>query len=428
MNIIVFEDQGVSQLFPITTGRPAYAIQCGSYRLVDWLDEVSGHPVGLVRPYLETLQLHDFTQFQPALDPLLPMTWLINARLVPSASNFRNLIEFRDQAIARHNSEILRGSLVATRQGWSITSALVSSRDLIHQSPAQIQAAVNHWNEKPPANTIWYESDLALFDYPHEVVDRNMKTLHENLQRRISSGRYRQREDGVFLGRGVTIAPQVVFDASSGPVVVDDHATLGPFSLLRGPVYLGPNARLSEYAAIKDHVCIGRFSKIGGEVEASVIESFTNKQHHGFLGHSYVGSWVNLGAGTCNSDLKNTYGTVNVEYRDHRVSTQMQFFGCVIGDYAKTAINTSIFTGKIIGTASMVYGFATTNVPSFVNYARTFNGMGILPAEVIVSTQARMFARRNVQQRPCDIQLIHDMYRVTASERPAGLTDTPLAL
>jgi glucose-1-phosphate thymidylyltransferase len=106
----------------------------------------------------------------------------------------------------------------------------------------------------------------------------------------------------------------------------------------------------------------------------------------------------------------------------------MQFFGCVLGDYVKTAINTSIFTGKIVGTASMVYGFATTNVPSFVNYARTFNGLGSLPAEVIVATQARMFARRNVIQRPCDIQLIHDMFRVTAHERPEGLSDTPLAL
>lgn len=426
MNIIVFEDQGVSQLFPITTGRPAYAIQCGSYRLVDWLADFPVPLTGLVRPYLETLQVHDFTQIQTTIDSRSPVTWLINARLVPSVSNVRNLIEFRDRAMARYTSDIANGALVAARQGWSLSTALISTRELIKSS--SMQATINHWSENPPANTIWQESELSLFNYPHEVVDQNIKAIPENLQRRIASGRYRQREDGVFLGHGVTVSPQVVFDASKGPVVVDENATLGPFSLLRGPVYLGPSARLSEYAAIKDHVCIGRFSKIGGEVEASVIESYTNKQHHGFLGHSYVGSWVNLGAGTCNSDLKNTYGTVNVDYGDRKVSTQMQFFGCVIGDYVKTAINTSIFTGKILGTASMVYGFATTNVPSFVNYARTFNGMGILPAEVIVSTQGRMFARRNVPQRPCDIQLIHDMYRVTAAERPEGLSDTPLAL
>lgn len=427
MNIIVFEDQGVRHLFPITTGRPAYDVQCGSLRLVDWLSELSGRPIGLVRPYLETLQLQEFPQFQSSLSEEFPLTWLINARLVPSVSNIRNLIDFRDQAIARYGAEIFRGSWVASRQGWGVASALIATRDLLNQSQS-LAIVVDALAENPPPNTRWIDCDLQLFGYPHEVVDQNMKTIQENLHRRIASGHYHQHQPGVFLGRGVTVSPQVVFDASAGPVVVDDNANLGPFSLLRGPVYLGPNARLSEYASVKDHVCIGRFSKIGGEVEASVVESFTNKQHHGFLGHSYIGSWVNLGAGTCNSDLKNTYGIVNVEYGDRKVSTQMQFFGCVVGDYVKTAINTSIFTGKIIGTASMVYGFATTNVPSFVNYARTFNGLGNLPAEVIVAMQARMFARRNVQQRPCDIQLIHDMYRETQHERPEGLSDTPLSL
>jgi len=95
----------------------------------------------------------------------------------------------------------------------------------------------------------------------------------------------------------------------------------------------------------------------------------------------------------------------------------MQFLGCVTGDYSKTAINTGIFTGKVIGVCSMMYGFVTGNVPSFVNYARLFGQVAPLPAEVMVATQQRMFARRNVTQRPCDIQLIHDMYRITQFER-----------
>ena len=93
--------------------------------------------------------------------------------------------------------------------------------------------------------------------------------------------------------------------------------------------------------------------------------------HHGYLGHSYLGSWVNFGAGTSNSDLKNTYGPVNMEYRGRKIGTGMQFVGCFVGDYVKTAINTSIFTGKTIGVCSMVYGFVTANVPAFCNYAKT---------------------------------------------------------
>ena len=124
--------------------------------------------------------------------------------------------------------------------------------------------------------------------------------------------------------------------------------------------------------------------------------------------------------GTCNSDLKNTYGTVNMDYGGKRVSTDMQFVGAIMGDYSKSAINTGIFTGKIIGVCSMVYGFVTTNVPSFVNYARLFGQVTAAPVEVMVQTQARMFARRGVVQRPCDIQLVHDMYELTRHERELG--------
>ena len=98
------------------------------------------------------------------------------------------------------------------------------------------------------------------------------------------------------------------------------------------------------------------------------------------MGNSYVGSWINHGAGTCNSDLKNTSGTVKMEYRGESIATGMQFVGCMMGDYAKSAINTGIFTGKTIGVCSMVYGFVTTSVPSFVNFAPPFRQwLGQLP-------------------------------------------------
>jgi glucose-1-phosphate thymidylyltransferase len=198
---------------------------------------------------------------------------------------------------------------------------------------------------------------------------------------------------------------------------------------LQGPAHLGPGARVIEHAAIKDCVSLGHTTKIGGEIEASIIEPYTNKQHHGFLGHSYLGSWINLGAGTCNSDLKNTYGKVKMEYRGKKVVTDMQFLGAIMGDYVKTAINTGIFTGKTIGVCSMVYGFVTTNVPSFVNYARLFGQVTASPVEVLVAAQARMFERRNVPQRPCDIQLLHDMYELTSYERELGsVPPSPLSL
>ncbi len=237
---------------------------------------------------------------------------------------------------------------------------------------------------------------------------------------------YREVREGVFVAENVTLGEHLVTDTTKGPIVIDHDAVVGPFCFLRGPVYIGPKARVNEHAALKDCVSLGHNIKVGGEVEGSIIEPYSNKQHHGFLGHSYVGSWVNLGAGTSNSDLKNTYGTVNMDYRGEKVSTGMQFVGCFIGDYAKTAINTSIFTGKTIGACSMVYGFVAANVPSFCNYARTFGQVTDLPAEVMISIQQRMFARRQVPQRECDIQLIRDLYARACHERK--LPNEPLVL
>jgi glucose-1-phosphate thymidylyltransferase len=253
-----------------------------------------------------------------------------------------------------------------------------------------------------------------------------MRILVENLEQRITSGNYREVADGVFAAERVKLGQYVVTDTDAGPVVIDEGASIGPYVLLRGPAYLGPRVKVIEHAAIKDAVSVGHTVKIGGEVEASVIEPYSNKQHHGFLGHSYLGSWINLGAGTCNSDLKNTYGAVKMDYRGESVATGMQFMGCVVGDYSKSAINTSIFTGKVIGACSMLYGFVTTNVPSFVNYARSFGQVTELPPEIMIATQQRMFARRSVAQRECDMELLKSMYELTRHERQ--LAGEPLSL
>jgi glucose-1-phosphate thymidylyltransferase len=246
------------------------------------------------------------------------------------------------------------------------------------------------------------------------------------LNDRLKNGTYTEIADGVFAANGNPLGPHCVTDSKAGPIIFEEDVQIGPFCYFKGPVYVGRKTKINEYAALKDSVAIGSTAKIGGEVEASVVESYSNKQHHGFLGHSYLGSWVNLGAGTSNSDLKNTYGEVVMEYGGAKVKTGMQFVGSFIGDYSKSAINTSIFTGKTIGACSMLYGFITTNVPSFVNYARTFGQVTETAVETLVATQARMFSRRNVEQRPCDIQLLRDIYEMTKHERQ--LASEPLSL
>lgn len=413
MNIIVFEDEQVTRLHPVSLGRPAYAITCGAFRLIDWLRTLGSPLRGIVRPYLAELQRIDFLDLASPVAP--GQTLLVNARMVPSIDVFQQLRALLKEA---------RAGVVMTENS---VAAVVLGRDSdappADLDPSSMSGFLQRLGvQKLPA----LEAKLPLFVYPHDVIRFNMQILVGNLEYKIGQGSYQEIAPGVFAGAGVAVSQFVEMNTKAGPIVLDENSAVGAFCFLRGPAYLGRGAKLIEHAAIKDAVSAGHTTKIGGEVEAAVIEPFTNKQHHGFLGHSYLGSWINLGAGTCNSDLKNTYGKVNLEYRREKVNTGMQFVGCMMGDYSKTAINTGIFTGKVIGACSMLYGFVTTNVPSFVNYARLFGQVTELPPEVMVATQQRMFQRRNVQQRPCDIQLIQDMYVQTRDERQ--LADDPLSL
>ncbi len=415
MTIVLFEDAQVRDLYPVTVGRPAFLVSCGSRRLMDQMLKL-GPPVrAAVRPHLEPLLAADFPDLlatPPAPDET---TLLVNARLVPSATTREEL------------ARLLReGRPGMVHDGGALAAALVPAatpgmpRDLSAESWSHF---AQHLKLDPLA------ARLPLVHYPHDIIRYHLTTINENLEERIARGGYEQIADGVFCAPDARLGEYIVSDTRNGPILLEAGASIGPYCYFRGPAYLGAGARVIEHSAIKDCVAIGRVTKIGGEVESSVVESYTNKQHHGFLGHSYLGSWINLGAGTCNSDLKNTYGQVNMIYRDQKVATNMQFVGTIMGDYAKTAINTGIFTGKTIGVCSMVYGFVTTNVPSFVNYARLFGQVTATPVEVMVATQARMFARRSVAQRPCDISLMHQMYELTRHERELGsVPPEPLSL
>lgn len=413
MQIICFEDDRVDQLRPITQARPAYAITCASFRLIDWLHRLSGELSGSVRTYLEVIQQLDYQL--PAESDLDDKdgVLLVNARLVPKVG-----IEKKLKTLAGES----RSSVVIDSEDDSVLAARITAGDI-----ASLKSMDR--NSTLPSLLLqarsFQQADFSLdpFRWPHDVVACHMNEMPVALQWRLEHGDYTQTDDGVFVRSGVEIGQYAVIDTSDGPIVLEENVKVGPFCYLSGPVYAGAGTRVIEHAALKDGVSLGHTVKIGGEVEASVIEPFTNKQHHGFLGHSYLGSWINLGAGTCNSDLKNTYGKINIQYGEEKVATGMQFLGCFIGDYSKTAINTSIFTGKVIGVCSMMYGFVTSNVPSYVNYARLFGQTSLLPADVMINTQQRMFARRKVEQRECDKQLIRDMYDLSVDERQSSDQD-----
>jgi UDP-N-acetylglucosamine diphosphorylase/glucosamine-1-phosphate N-acetyltransferase len=161
-------------------------------------------------------------------------------------------------------------------------------------------------------------------------------------------------EHPVFVEQGATVEPQACFDVTLGPVMIRAGATVQAFTRVVGPCYVGEHTTVSG-----DRVSgssLGPHCRVHGEISASIMLGYGNKGHNGFVGHSYLGRWTNLGAETVTSNLKNTYSTVSLWTPDGMRDTKLQFLGTLFGDHAKTGINVPLNTGTVLGAGANVVG------------------------------------------------------------------------
>jgi len=162
--------------------------------------------------------------------------------------------------------------------------------------------------------------------------------------------------DVVILG--AAIEPGTIFDVRQGVVVIEQHTHVQAGVRFEGPVYVGPACTI--LGATVHQCSIGPLCKVRGEISNTVLLGYANKAHDGFVGHSVIGRWVNLGAGTTTSNLKNTYGPVRIRMAETEIETGRQFLGTLFGDHCKTAIGTMMNTGAVVGTGANVFGNAGT--------------------------------------------------------------------
>jgi UDP-N-acetylglucosamine diphosphorylase/glucosamine-1-phosphate N-acetyltransferase len=198
----------------------------------------------------------------------------------------------------------------------------------------------------------------------------------------------------IYCETGAGIEPFVVLDASEGPILIRRGVTIASFTRIVGPCYIGEDSHI-----IGDSIrgcSIGNVCKVRGEMAASVMLGHANKGHTGFVGSSYIGRWVNLGAGTTTSNLKNTYGSVQLWTPAGIRDTGLQFLGSMIGDHAKTGIGTMLTTGCVVGAGANIFGAHATpkHVPAFAwGDHEPFERFD--PAK-FVDVASRVMARRNI--------------------------------
>ncbi len=210
----------------------------------------------------------------------------------------------------------------------------------------------------------------------------------------------------LHIHQDANIYPNVVFDVSSGPIVIDKDVKISPFSFLEGPLYIGSQSRIDN-ARITGGCIIGNSCRIGGELENSIICDYTNKHHEGFLGHSFVGHWVNIGALATTSDLKNNYGIVKLIINDKIINTNTIKFGSIIGDFSKIGIGTMLNTGSVIDIGSNIVTGRFSGYSSPFTWLENKNKYRL---DKFISDTRKIMGRRNQNLNPLMENVLQNIY------------------
>jgi len=293
----------------------------------------------------------------------------------------------RDAAVLRMDGEVV---------GWYAPAGSDAPGDDWFHAP---DAAAAHVVDIP-GRVLRHVWDLVASN-PGQITADFEATAHPgggiiDVERAGQFSAIRYRAGMLRLGTGVVIEPNVVLDFTHGPIWLEGGVTIRSFTRLAGPAWVGENSTLlgGPYSAIS----IGPVCKVHGEMEESIVLGYSNKAHDGFLGHAYLGRWVNLGAMTTNSDLKNNYGSIRIWTPDGDADTGLIKLGCLLGDYVKTGIGALINTGTVVGAGSNLFG---TEMPP--KYVPPFSwGTG---SELVAFDEERFLALTDTVMKRRDLSL-----------------------
>jgi UDP-N-acetylglucosamine diphosphorylase/glucosamine-1-phosphate N-acetyltransferase len=407
--LYVYDDERARTFEPFALTRPAGTLVAGASPIwLRWRAVLQVEAAGL----LAAPHLADFDEkFAPrAASGILPTGSIVaNARFAPCAAALGTRSIGRDStpagADATTRAWTNAGRVAAVRTSRTLDAAEFARGDLrledLADSPAGAAEITGWWMDE-----VWDYVRLL----PEQLIDDIVRATRGPIDAGgLGYGTAPphvavvgdnpvliaepQRIGGATVP-GARIEPHVVLDASAGPIMIAHGAKVHAFTRLAGPCYVGRDSVIlgGDVAASS----IGPVCKIRGEVSTIVVLGYSNKSHDGFVGHSYLGRWVNIGAGTITSNLKNTYSPVEFWTPRGERQTGLQFLGTFFGDYAKTGIGTPLTTGTVIGAGACVFGseMPPKVVPPFAWGSRA--PYDTFKLEKFLSVTERVMARRHV--------------------------------
>jgi len=407
-HVILFEDDRVSNLYPLTLTRPAWELRCGKGTLLDRVRTMfpEAEISVWVRDYLAENVAERFAGLPinelPKKDGVL-----INSRLL----DLSLLACLPDPGDAL----VLDGIPVAAEYRLTDISPWYQGG-----GTAAVLDGLKYGGDAPRSSIVEYPWQLTRQNAALLIADLQEASKPRDFPGEVDRLAVLRGEDQISAGAGTTIAPFAVIDGTTGPIVMGRNVAVESHALIQGPAFIGDGSVIRSHARIYGNVSFGTVCKVGGEVHSTIIHDFTNKQHDGFLGNSIVGSWCNLGAGTTISNLKNNYSQVKVQVGDRLIDTGFLFVGSVIGDHSTTAIGTILNTGTVIGVGCSLFGagFPPRFVPSF-----RWGGAGSLKRQSLdkaVSAMEPMMARRQQVISETYLRVLKQIYRMTEHDEPLG--------
>jgi UDP-N-acetylglucosamine diphosphorylase/glucosamine-1-phosphate N-acetyltransferase len=409
-SLCIVEARGLEYLFPLSYVRPVFDLRCGITRLRAKVERsYPGLAVTIrCRPYLaDAVREQNPTVAVNAPDAAGCL--YVNGQVLAGPDLIAAIPPDGEDAVF-----VSGGLFLAARVGSKHRAALpdVFDAGMFPDLPRR-------------------EVRIPLMRYPWDLVNNNGEQIVADVHAmgiagqgkilgKVYDGVHLLAKENITIEEGAIVKPGVVLDAESGPIVIGKNARIYPHATIEGPAYIGPGSLIKIGAKIYEDTSIGEMCKVGGEVEASIVHSHSNKQHDGFLGHAYLGMWVNLGADTNNSDLKNNYANVKVTINHEVIDTGSMFAGLIMGDHAKSGINTMFNTGTVVGVSCNVYGagFPPKYIPSFAWGGG--EGLVAYDLEKSIAVARRVMVRRKETLTAAAETVLRTVYALTQDDRRAS--------
>jgi len=412
MRLCIFEDETYSNFYPLTYLRPTFQLRCGIFTLHERIVKAfNPDAITLIcRKNLNpTLRESGFNPLTSAFE-LNGRMLFVNGTVLDVFELSRNITLLPDENMVYISS----GRLVAAYLDGE------KSRKLAYYLLDQdIQTALESLGD----DIQQIEVDVRCAEFTWDLIEVNPHMIEHDIATCVQTGVHGEVHEQavlynpsqIYIGAGARVDAMAVIDAREGPIYIGTDVEIEPFSLIQGPCYIGEKTRIVG-GQMREGTSIGPMCRVGGELEESIIQGYSNKYHAGFLGHSYLGEWVNIGAIATNSDLKNTYSNVRMEVNNNMVDTGLMKMGVVLGDHVKLGIGVMLVGGATVGVASNIMnGLAPKIIPPFV--WSDGSNVSEYTLEKFISVARKAMSRRKVDLTTAQANLIRHVFYQTRGQR-----------